>query len=73
MVELTPSAANKLQTILTEKGLTGYGLRVFISGGGCGGMQYGMGFDNTTHAGDATETVQGIQLYVDPISAGFPA
>lgn len=71
MVELTTAAASKLQTILTEKGLSGYGLRVFVSGGGCGGMQYGMGFDNKTHSGDTQESIEGIEIYIDPISAQY--
>ena len=44
MVDVTPSAAEKLKSVLAEKDLPGYGLRVFVSGGGCGGFQYGMAF-----------------------------
>ena len=51
MVELTPAAASKLQDILVERGLAGYGLRVFVSGSGCSGMQYGMGFDEKSRDG----------------------
>lgn len=71
MVDLTPAAATKLQGILTEKGLTGYGLRVFVSGGGCGGLEYGMGFDKDLRTGDMIETVEGIQVFVDPDSAQY--
>ena len=71
MVDLTPAAATKLQGILTEKGLTGYGLRVYISGGGCGGPQYGMGFDKETRVGDTVELIEGIQVFIDSDSAQY--
>ena len=45
-VTLTETAASKLAGIMNEKGLAEtYGLRVFVSGGGCSGLQYGMTFD----------------------------
>ena len=71
MVDLTPVAASRLQGILTEKGLAGYGLRVFVSGGGCGGMQYGMGFDEKARTGDTEVEVEGIRVLIDPISAKY--
>ena len=47
MITLTQTAADKLQNIMREKGLTAdYGLRVFVQGGGCSGLQYGMTFAN---------------------------
>jgi iron-sulfur cluster assembly protein len=70
MIDLKPAAVTKLQSIITEKGLVGYGLRVFVSGSGCGGMEYGMGFDKTRD-GDTVETVEGMQIYVDPASAQY--
>jgi iron-sulfur cluster assembly accessory protein len=70
VIDLTPSAAGKLQSILTEKGLTGYGLRVYVSGSGCCGMQYGMGFDKARD-GDTLETVLGMQVLVDSASAQY--
>jgi iron-sulfur cluster assembly accessory protein len=71
MVNLTSAAATKLQSIMDEKKLSGYGLRVFVSGGGCGGMQYGMGFDAQQRTGDSVHTVEGIMVYVDPMSAQY--
>jgi iron-sulfur cluster assembly protein len=71
MIDLKPAAAAKLQSIITEKGLAGYGLRVFVSGGGCcGGMEYGMGFDKARD-GDSVETVEGMQVFVDQASAEY--
>jgi iron-sulfur cluster assembly protein len=46
-INLTESAAQKLGAIMDQKGMREtHALRVFVKGGGCGGMQYGMTFDN---------------------------
>src|SRR5512133_1618629 len=71
LVNLTPIAADKLRQVLAEKNLAGYGLRVFISGGGCSGFQYGMAFENTTEEGDAVYDSNGVRLYVDSASAMY--
>lgn len=68
-VGLTQAAADKLRGILDEKGLADtHGLRVFVQGGGCGGMQYGMAFENTERPGDQVFEQHGLQVYVDPTS-----
>lgn len=71
LVNLTPLAATKLQQVLTEKNLGGYGLRVFISGGGCSGYQYGMAFENTTEEGDFVFESNGVRVYLDSTSAMY--
>jgi iron-sulfur cluster assembly protein len=68
MITLTESAADKLQNILQEKGLTDHGLRVFVSGGGCSGLQYGMAFAEDTMEGDQVFEDKNIKLIVDPTS-----
>jgi iron-sulfur cluster assembly protein len=68
---LTPLAAQKLQAVLAEKNLPGYGLRVFISGGGCSGFQYGMAFENTAEEGDCVFETNGVRVYVDSESAMY--
>ncbi len=68
-VVLTQSAASKLSGILMEKGMAGtHGLRVFVQGGGCGGMQYGMTFENTQRPGDEVYEHHGLRVFVDPTS-----
>lgn len=67
-VTLTPAAAEKLQALLREKNLTAYGLRVFVAGGGCSGMQYGMAFDAQPRETDYVFETEGIRLFVDPVS-----
>ena len=43
-ITITQSASQKLQLIMTEKGIEDHALRVFVSGGGCSGLNYGMTF-----------------------------
>jgi len=69
LVALTPLAVQKLHALLTEKNLSGYGLRVFVSGGGCSGLQYGLAFENKTEEGDFVFESQGLPVYLDATSA----
>ncbi len=71
LVNITPSAAQKLSSLMQEKELDGYALRVFVAGGGCSGLQYGMTFDNETHPGDSDFTSNGLQVRVDQMSAKY--
>lgn len=68
-VFLTESAANKLAGIMAQKGMAAtHGLRVFVQGGGCGGMQYGMTFENQLREGDQVFEQHGLRVYVDSVS-----
>jgi iron-sulfur cluster assembly accessory protein len=69
MITITPAAAQKLSSVMDQKGLTEtYGLRVFVKGGGCGGMQYSMTFDEETREGDEVYEQHGLKIMVDPTS-----
>ncbi len=69
MVTLTESAAEKLSAILEQKGVKEtHGLRIFVQGGGCGGMQYGMKFDEASHEGDKVYETNGVRVVIDPTS-----
>jgi iron-sulfur cluster assembly protein len=69
MVTLTPNAAEKLGGILAQKGLAEtHALRVFVKGGGCGGMQYGMTFDDQMREGDEAWEQHGLRVVVDATS-----
>ena len=70
-LDITESAAQRLQGMIAERQLSDYGLRVFVSGGGCSGLQYGMTFDNEVREGDNTWYAHGLRVIVDPISAGY--
>ena len=68
MITLTNNAAEKLGGIMQEKGLIDtHALRVFVRGGGCGGMQYGMTFDEARD-GDEVYEQHGMRVIVDPTS-----
>jgi iron-sulfur cluster assembly accessory protein len=71
MLAVSDLAASRLLTMMQEKQLAGYALRVFVSGGGCSGMQYGMTFDDETREGDSEFTAAGLRVLVDPISANY--
>lgn len=68
-ITLTEVAAGKLGGILEQKGLREtHALRVFVKGGGCGGMQYGMTFDDDIQEADQVFEQYGLRVIVDPTS-----
>jgi iron-sulfur cluster assembly accessory protein len=71
MIALTDPAANKLQNMLQDQALSDHGLRIFVHGGGCAGLQYGMAFDDKTREDDTVLEVKGIRLLLDPLSAHY--
>ena len=66
LITLTEAAADQLQKILEEKGLEDHGLRVFVSGGGCSGLPYGMTFAEGPIDGDQVFEEKNVKLIVDP-------
>ncbi len=71
LVSITPVAADKLRNLLAEKSIPDYGLRVFVAGGGCSGMQYGMAFEQEAREFDTVVELHGVKLIVDPTSAQY--
>lgn len=69
MITLTDLAASRLQTMLQRADPLEPGLRVFVHGGGCAGLQYGMSYESTGREDDTVVEVKGIRLFVDPYSA----
>lgn len=67
-ISLTDNAAKKVQTLITEEGNPGLKLRVFVTGGGCSGFQYGFSFDEAVNEDDTVIERNGAQLLVDPLS-----
>lgn len=70
-LNLTDLAAVKIQSILQERGMPNPGLRVFVTGGGSSGLQYGMAVELQERERDQVIQVSGIKLYVDPASAEY--
>lgn len=71
MILISPMASDRLQTLMREKELVGYALRVFVSGGGCSGLQYGMTFDDETREGDSEFYAGSLRVLVDPVSSNY--
>lgn len=65
---LTDSAASKVQEMITEEDNPGLKLRVFVSGGGCSGFQYGFAFDENAAEDDTVVEKSGVALLIDPMS-----
>ena len=64
----TDAAANKVRDLIKEEDNENLKLRVFISGGGCSGFQYGFSFDEEINEGDTQIVTDGMTLLVDPMS-----
>ncbi|MBI5626561.1 MAG: iron-sulfur cluster insertion protein ErpA [Nitrosomonadales bacterium] len=64
----TDNAANKVKQLIEEEGNAGLKLRVFVSGGGCSGFQYGFTFDEEVNEDDTVLNKNGVQLLIDPMS-----
>ena len=62
------SAASKVAELIAEEGNPDLKLRVFVTGGGCSGFQYGFTFDEIVNDDDTTVEKGGVQLLVDPMS-----
>src|SRR3989339_1516083 len=64
----TDNAANKVKQLIEEEGNADLKLRVFVSGGGCSGFQYGFTFDEVANDDDTVMSKNGVQLLIDPMS-----
>jgi iron-sulfur cluster insertion protein len=69
----TDAAAGKVRELIAEEGNPGLKLRVYISGGGCSGFQYGFTFDETRAEDDFAVDKAGVTLLVDPLSLQYLA
>lgn len=68
ILNVTPTAVSIIKDLLAQRGIPNHALRVFVTGGGCSGMQYGMAFQEAPEAGDTVVSSDGIRLLVDPAS-----
>ena len=67
----TDAAAKKVHELIQEEDNPALMLRVFVSGGGCSGFQYGFTFDEKREEGDSSVVNQGVTLVVDPMSVQY--
>jgi iron-sulfur cluster assembly accessory protein len=70
-VTLTQPAADAVRDVMTKQNLQGYALRLFISGGGCSGYQYGLAFDSNIRTDDMVIETDGIIMIIDEVSIKY--
>ncbi len=67
-IVFTNNAAKRVKQLIAEEGNDALKLRVFITGGGCSGFQYGFSFDENSQEGDTVVDNDGVTLVIDPMS-----
>jgi iron-sulfur cluster assembly accessory protein len=72
LITITEAASQVVRKLLDDKNVPNHHLRVFVAGGGCSGMQYGMSFEAQPRAGDLViEASNNVKLLVDPQSVMY--
>jgi iron-sulfur cluster insertion protein len=72
-IAFTDNAANKVKELIQEEGNPELKLRVFVTGGGCSGFQYGFTFEETANEDDTAMEKNGVTLLIDPMSYQYLA
>ena len=67
----TDNAAAKVKHLIDEEGNLDLKLRVFVTGGGCSGFQYGFTFDEAVSEDDTSMQKNGVTLLIDPMSLQY--
>jgi len=67
----TDNAAKKVKELIAEEGSPDLKLRVFVSGGGCSGFQYGFTFEETVNEDDTQVERDSVTLLIDPMSLQY--
>lgn len=67
-ITFTDAAAGKVRRLIDEENNPNLKLRIYITGGGCSGFQYGFAFDENVAEGDITVENAGVALVIDPMS-----
>ena len=70
-LQITPAAVAKVRELITEEGNPGLKLRVYITGGGCSGFQYGFSFDEERADDDLAIESSGTTVVIDPMSLQY--
>ncbi len=70
IINMTPAAADKVRELLVQENDPSLGLRIFVAGGGCSGLQYGMTLDEEQE-GDTVIALSGFNVLVDEMSVGY--
>ncbi|GAC1378311.1 MAG: iron-sulfur cluster insertion protein ErpA [Ktedonobacteraceae bacterium] len=70
ILSITPAASEKVHELLAQENDPGLGLRIFVAGGGCSGLQYGMTLDEEQD-GDTVIAQGDFKVLVDEMSLGY--
>jgi len=70
-ISLTTAAASAVRDLLQKRNLEDYALRVFVSGGGCSGFQYGMALEGNIRPEDLVSEQNGVKVVIDEISISY--
>jgi len=70
-ISLTEAAATEVRGLLEQQDRDDLALRVYVSGGGCSGLQYGMALDENVEPGDETFDINGVKCVVDATSLKY--
>jgi len=70
-ISLSSAASDAIKNILTERNLEGYALRVYVAGGGCCSVNFGMALDNNFRDVDTIIDANGVQVVVDEVSIDY--
>src|SRR5512139_3861987 len=70
-ITLSTAASDAIKNILAERNLEGYALRVYVAGGGCCSVNFGMALDNNFRDVDTTYEANGVKVVVDEVSIDY--
>ena len=68
VLSVTPAALDVIRNLLVQRNIPNHALRVFVSGGGCSGMQYGMAFEESPREFDQVISMNNVRLIIDSTS-----
>jgi len=71
MINVTPVAAEKIKEAMAAEGRTDLNLRIYVEGGGCSGLQYGLVFEESEKEGDTAVACDGFKILVDRFSMPY--
>ena len=71
IISMTPAAVQAVRELLEKRDLSDFALRVFVSGGGCSGLQYGMALEENIRPQDTSCVFDGVQVVVDEVSINY--
>ncbi len=70
-ISMTEAAANEVRSLVAQQERDDLALRVYVAGGGCSGLQYGMALDENIEPGDEVFEVSGVRCVVDSTSLRY--